>query len=362
MLDCELFGLKPGWHHFTNLVLHVANTVLLFAVLRQLTGAVWASAMVAALFAIHPMHVESVAWVAERKDLLSTLFFLLTLSAYARYARNPSISSPANALRPLTSGAYWLALLWFSLALMSKPMVVTLPFVLLLLDCWPLNRFRLTPLKGQLVDRPALGIREKLPFFLLSGAACIVALGVEQDQRNFGGVVHYPLSSRVLNALTSYFEYLRKIVWPSDLAVYYPYPNNWPLGTVTGVRAAARSFVSGDPLAASALSGCWLVLVSGHVGTGDRLGAGRDSRHGGSLYLPPAIGLFIAIVFGCAAATARLRNRSAALAALALLTLVGSIVATRSQLGHWRDSETLFRHAIKVTGGNSVAYNNFKTR
>src|SRR5271154_4839136 len=203
MLDCQLYGLHPAGHHLTNVLLHTATVIVLFLVLRQMTGTLWRSAFVAAVFAIHPLRVESVAWVAERKDVLSGLFFMLTIGAYVRYAR-----------RPWSWGRYGLVLLLFAMGLMSKPMLVTLPLVLLLLDFWPLQRAEST---GRLVT-------EKLPLLALSAVSCVATI-LAQHQA-IQSVEYYSLPHRLGNALVTCLIYLRQMVWPAGLAAFYPYPLN----------------------------------------------------------------------------------------------------------------------------------------
>ena len=225
MLDCEFYGLKPAGHHLTNVLLHVANSLLLFLVLVRLTSAVWRSAMVAGLFAWHPLHVESVAWISERKDVLSACFGLLTLWAYARYAE---IRDPSSAFRAERAKWYALTLLSFTLGLMSKPMLVTWPFVLLLLDWWPLQR--LTPH----ASRPTLWplIREKIPFFTLSAAACALTLWAQRQSHSIVSTAGLPIGPRISHALISYVHYLRALFVPRRLAVYYPYETLPPGGEV----------------------------------------------------------------------------------------------------------------------------------
>jgi len=219
MLDCQLYGLNAGGHHFTNLALHTIAVLLLFRVLRAITGALWPSAFVAALFAIHPLHVESVAWLSERKDVLSAVLFMLTLAAYVRYVGAPSI------------GRYFIVLMIFALGMMSKPMLVTVPFVFLLLDYWPLRRFdkveRFKPGSGitrSLNQRPSFLFLEKTPLLVLSGLSCLVTIWA-QDQAT-GSLEQLPFIWRLNNALVSYIEYVRQTFWPARLAVFYPYPNN----------------------------------------------------------------------------------------------------------------------------------------
>jgi Flp pilus assembly protein TadD len=236
-LDVQLFGLNPRWHHFTSLLLHLANSLLLLSLLRRMTGALWRSAFVAALFALHPLHVESVAWVAERKDVLSTFFFMLTLIAYAKYAEvqsskskvqsqnaqvgNHGASRPSLFLLP-SSFFFLLALLLFALGLMSKPMLVTVPFVLLLLDYWPLTRFNLSTLSSQLSSLGRL-LLEKLPFFALSAISSIITFLVQS--RSQAMPEGMPLEGRFANAFASYLRYLGKTIWPTNLAIFYPHPN-----------------------------------------------------------------------------------------------------------------------------------------
>src|SRR5271157_3998028 len=202
MLDGQLFGLRSGWHHLENVAWHALATVLLFAFLYRATSARWRSAFVAFLFALHPLHVESVAWVAERKDVLGAFFWFLTLWAYVRYAERP------------LAGRYRLVLLCFCLGLMSKPMVVTLPIVLVLLDVWPLRRW--SPKTPRL--------KEKIPFFILSAAMAVVTYLVQRSGSAVRALTAMPLGLRIENALTSYIVYIGKMFWPAGLAVFYPYP------------------------------------------------------------------------------------------------------------------------------------------
>ncbi|HUS73410.1 MAG TPA: glycosyltransferase family 39 protein, partial [Sedimentisphaerales bacterium] len=221
MLDCQLFGPNAGGIHLVNVLLHLANTLLLFAVLKKITGSLWPSAFVAAAFAIHPMHVESVAWIAERKDVLSTFFFLLTLAAYAGYVKRPSV------LR------YFAAIVLFALGLMSKPMLVTLPFVLLLLDYWPLNRLEVPKIFGGHTRKPEPAadrrstlyriIIEKIPFVALSAVSSVITFIVQRSIGAMNYTYILSLESRFANALLSYVRYMGKMFWPENLAVFYPF-------------------------------------------------------------------------------------------------------------------------------------------
>ena len=227
MMDCQFYGLNPAGHHLTSLLFHIANTLLLFLLLNRLTSALWRSALVAAFFAWHPLHVESVAWVAERKDVLSTFFWLLTLLAYARYTRKPNVP-----------GYLW-TLLLFACGLMSKPMVVTLPLVALLIDFWPLNRFKLTftSRQNRMMPEPVaessrrenlwrtagILVAEKIPFFLLTLIVCVMTLYAQKTGGSMLSLAALPIHTRIENVLVSYAGYLSKTFWPVNLAVFYPY-------------------------------------------------------------------------------------------------------------------------------------------
>lgn len=338
MLDCQLFGLNAGGHHATNLLLHVAATVLLYLWLRDMTAAAGRSGFVAALFALHPLHVESVAWVSERKDVLSATFWMAALLAYGRYARRPA------------AGTYLAATVLFVLGLLSKPMVVTLPFALLLLDYWPLRRLG----EPQGLRRCVV---EKLPWLALSAAASVVTFLV---QRSAGAVAPgnvFPLSYRIGNAIVSYAIYLRKTVWPSDLAVFYPAARELPLADVLLAFSllsvlTALAFVARRPYLV--MGWAWflgtLVPVIGLVKQGEQALADRFT------YLPH-VGLFVAATWGLGdLAARRLPRRISSASAIAALAAAG--VVTYVQVGHWRNTETLFEHAIAVTEGNHVAHLN----
>ena len=370
MTDCELFGLNPGAHHFVNVLFHTANAVLLLLLLFRLTGALWPSAFVAALFAWHPLHVESVAWVSERKDVLSTFFALLTLLAYTRYAqkksRVESRESGANTTVPALDSRLWtfdytLALFFFALGLMSKPMLVTLPFVMLLLDYWPLKRVTSDRWQVSKVMRLVL---EKWPFFLLAAASCVVTFLV-QSQRSGDAVASLelvPLHYRFCNALASYGLYLLKMVWPVRLAVFYPLPEHltWLLMAATAsavVLVIISSLVwrSGRAHAYLPVGWLWflgtLVPVIGLVQVG---GAALADRY---TYFP-LIGVFIAITFGFCDLAGRLQFPQKAIATAAILILATCLMLAENQLRCWRDSETLFAHALAVTKNNHVAHVN----
>jgi protein O-mannosyl-transferase len=366
MADCELFGLNPGAHHLISVLFHTANAVLLLLLLFRLTGALWPSAFVAALFAWHPLHVESVAWISERKDVLSMFFALLTLLAYVKAVTSDrcQVTRTNPALSRFTfhvSRFYWLALFFFVFGLMSKPMLVTLPFVMLLLDYWPLHR--LSPGNGQ----PATALRlvlEKWPFFLLAAASCAVTFLV-QSQRSGDAVASLeliPLHYRFCNALTSYGLYLLKMAWPVGLAVFYPLPDRltWLLMTATAsavVLVIISCFVWRAGRAHAYLPVGWLwflgtlVPVIGLVQVGSAALADRYT------YIP-SIGVFIAVTFGIGGLADRFQFPKKAIAAAAALILAICLILTENQLRCWHDSETLFAHALAVTKNNHVAHVN----
>jgi tetratricopeptide (TPR) repeat protein len=340
MLDCQVYGLWAGGHHLTNVILHAAGAVLLFFVLMEMTGALWRSGFVAAVFAIHPLRVESVAWVSELKDVLSGVFFMLTLWAYARYAR-----------RPGSRGRYAMVMLWLALGLMSKPMLVTVPFVLLLLDYWPLGRFEN---RSQL---PAL-LREKIPLFALSALSCVAT--VIAQKQTIQTIQSFPLSLRVGNALVAYVVYLEKLIWPSQLAVLYPFlKDGWPAWEVfdailllAGLTVGAWLLRRKEP---SLLVGwLWylgmLAPVIGILQVGDQAYADRYT------YLPQ-IGLCLAGTWMAADWAGQRLGRQMALGAVALAILCVLPVVAFRQTTYWHDDETLWTHALECTRGNFTAHN-----
>jgi tetratricopeptide (TPR) repeat protein len=379
MLDCQLYGLKPLGHHVTSLLFHTANTLLLFGLLKRLTGAFWRSALVAALFALHPLHVESVAWLAERKDVLSTFFFILTLGAYARYVEGQSQKAkgqnlkaegrkpkaegrPKSEGRSPKSGAWYLvALGLFALGLMSKPMLVTVPCVLLLLDYWPLGRLSFPSLHRSTTP-PLRLLLEKLPFFALSAASCVITLIAQQKGgavASLEGVSGVSVESRLINTPISYVWYLVKLVWPSDLAVIYPYVKDWPveqvlLATALLIALTGMALWQGRRRAYLAVGWLWylgtLVPVIGLVKVGTQSIADRYT------YIP-AIGLFIVFAWGVADLTAGWPKRTLPLAAGAAALLAACALVVGLQLLYWQNTETLFRHALAVTRNNYVACN-----
>ena len=402
MLDCQLYGLNPAGHHLTNLLFHATNAVLLFLWLRSLTAAFWRSAFVAALFALHPLHVESVAWVAERKDVLSSFFGLLTLMAYARYAKKAVVGNQWSVIGDQLSGVpashngplalrsrtaedgrptdhrllfYLLSLFFFALGLMSKPMLVTWPCVMLLLDYWPLRRMqneecrmkneeatdthpaaRSTHHVSRFTFHVSL-LLEKLPFFGLSAASSVVTVLAQKAGGALVPLAALPLGARMLNALDGYLRYCWHLFWPADLAVIY---------TFTG-RTAAETALAGLLVIAVTFAAIWqrkrqpyllvgwawylgtLVPVIGLAQVGYQTMADRYT------YLP-AIGLFIVLAWGAAELTATGPRRRLALASAAVATLTVCALTAQTQLLYWQNPESLFRHALKATKDNYVAW------
>jgi len=370
MLDCQVFGLKPWGHHFINVVLHALNSVLVFIWLRQMTGTLWRSLFVAALFAVHPLRVETVAWVSERKDVLSAFFGVLALMAYARYAegirRKPEARVTSSLLGTAwtfsyrtSSVCYWLSLCCLGLGLMSKPMLVTWPLVMLLLDYWPLRRFGASTDESQVSNALRL-VREKVPFFALTAAASVVTFVVQKQGGAMRDTLSLPLGARIGNALVSYGRYLGKLFWPMDLAVYYPHPGYWPLGWVllmTGVilSLTALAWVRRQGSPYLLVGWLWylvtLVPVIGLVQVGEQAVADRYS------YLP-SLGVLIFVVWGAGELAQGRRYELPALCVAAIAAIAACSCLTREQLGHWKNTESLFRHTIAVTRNNSMAHDN----
>ncbi|HEU6447349.1 MAG TPA: tetratricopeptide repeat protein [Verrucomicrobiae bacterium] len=373
MTDCKLFGLNPGPMHLVNVLIHIANSILLFWLLlfccggngrlrtedgkRRPSSAVhppssrflWPAILVAALFALHPVHVESVVWIAERKDVLSTFFGLLSLFCYAKFV------GPAKVQDPKRKIFYGWALIFFAFSLMSKPMLVTLPFVMLLLDFWPLQRFNHSTLRRLLI--------EKIPFFALTVVSCVITY-IAQNQGAVKSLKAVPLSYRLENVPVAFADYLSKIFWPEHLAVIYPMPDSFP-AIALAISCAVLIFISvaawlmrkQNPFL---LTGwLWflgtLVPVIGLVKVGDAAMADRYT------YLP-AIGIFIAVAFGAEKILTlpRLNDLTRFIFSAVALLILGTLTAlTERQLHFWRDDETLFRHALQVTKNNVDAHINY---
>jgi tetratricopeptide (TPR) repeat protein len=375
MLDYQLYGLKPWGYHLTNVLLHAVNTVLVFWVLRRMTGATWRSLMVAGLFGLHPLRVESVAWISQRKDVLSTMFWMLTVWAYAGYvqrragagveerAGNVQHSTPLN--RGLTSSIeqprrgimghasvwYLLCLFFFALGLMAKPMVVTLPFALLLLDFWPLER--------QQRGRWLILVGEKIPFFLLATVVSAVTFVVQKNAGMMRTLAGLSFPARLGNALVSYARYLGKIFWPADLCAFYPHPGHWPPGKVllAGLLILCISLMTFILLRQRPyLFTGWfwflgtLVPVIGLVQVGVQSIADRYT------YIP-SMGILMALVWETYRMTRKWRCQKIALGAAAGVLVFICIALTRHQIGYWENGVTAWQRAIAVTANNYAAHN-----
>lgn len=369
MLDVEVFGLEPGWHHLVNVAWHIANTVLLFLLLARLTGAVWRSAAVAALFALHPLHVESVAWAAERKDVLCVFFWLATIAAYATYAKARETNGPnPKDGTPRTWSWYGLAVLGCALALMSKPMAVTLPFTLLLLDYWPLHRFTD---ESQQAKRLLILSVEKIPFIALTIGSCILTMVAQT--RGTAVKAWVPLTVRFENALVSYLKYLGKTFWPAKLAIFYPHHELQPVAA-DHAAVATNVHLLWTALAAAALlalvswiavrqrkSRPWLpvgwfwflgtlVPVIGLVQVGGQAMADRYT------YMP-LVGIFIIVAWSATELLGHQYYSRTLLAGGGLAAVLACAVLTRVQLGTWQNTFTVFTHDLKVAGPNAMALN-----
>jgi hypothetical protein len=361
MLDCHLFGENPGWHHLTNLFFHLVNTILLFIVFRKMTGQVWESGLVAALFALHPLHVESVAWISERKDVLSTFFWILTMWRYAHWVKYGG------------SARYLVVLLCFALGLMVKPMLVTLPFVLLLMDCWPLNRLKWrnsietfdsskTPTLETVPQKATFSrlIWEKTPLIFLSGISSVITFVAQQG----GGAVlafsSLPLKARLANALVSYVSYIAKMLWPQDLAVFYPHPVAISVWKIVG---------AGIFLILATVLALWKIRQHPYLITGwlwylgtlvpviGIVQVGGQSMADRYTYVP-LIGLFVMVSWGIPEVLKKFPHRNVVLWVASMAILAACIIMTSRQVGYWQNSNTLFEHALKVTKNNWKVHNN----
>jgi tetratricopeptide (TPR) repeat protein len=351
MLDVEVWGSGAAGHHVTNLLLHAANTLLLFGLLHRSTGALGRSAFVAALFALHPLHVESVAWITERKDVLSTFFGLWALWAWVAYARRPG------------GARYFAVAAAFGASLMAKPMLVTLPFLLLLLDVWPLGRLRLSSSApdGRERHRAVLLalVREKVPLFSISLVAGVVTYLAQERAGAVSALEAVPLGARIQNALVSYVAYIVKMLWPSGLAGLYPQralPPTWVLGSA----ALIGILTAGAILAARRhpyVPVGWLWYLGTLVPAIGIVQVGIQARADRFTYVP-VIGLFIVIAWGAWDLALRWPQRRAALAAAAVAVCVALAAAARAQVEVWRNSFTFWQHAVDVTGENGRARGN----
>ncbi len=346
MLDYEMYGLRAGGYHVTNVLFHILNTLILYWVLFRMTGASWRSGFVAGLFALHPLHVESVAWVAERKDVLSGFFWMLVMLGYVRYVERPGV------------WRYMWVVVLFMLGLMSKPMLVTLPFVLLLLDVWPLGRYRWGG--GGAGTSAVRLIGEKIPLFALAAGAGVVTIQTVAAAGALPDMTDMPLDVRIAHALVSYVLYIWKMIWPLDLAVFYPHPGHWPLWAT----ASAVLFL-GSVTALCILSLCnrpyiaigWLWFVGTMVPVIGLVQVGSHGMADRYTYIP-LIGLFVLGVWGAEDLFRRFGDdwRIPAVLSAVLLTILTGLSWRQAQ--YWRDSSALYGHALRVTENNYLAYNN----
>lgn len=347
MTDTQLYGMNPHGHHLTNVVIHAASTLLLFLLLFRLTGSPWQSSFVAALFALHPLHVESVAWVAERKDVLSAFFWFLTLHLYGKYVAERKVA------------LYLLSLFSFVLGLMSKPMLVSLPVIMLLMDLWPLNRnclkergSRLSHLSGILI--------EKIPFLLCALFSAAITIYAQQKGGSIRALYDIPFGLRIENAIVAFVRYIAKTFWPHDLAILYPFPSSIPLWQVISsmlflilVSAITIRAVRQYPFLA--VGWFWflitLVPVIGLVQVGSQAIADRYT------YIP-LTGLFIMAAWGVPALAKHLHYRQRILALIAGMVVLALATTTWHQLGYWQDNISLFRHTLQITSGNHFIHYN----
>jgi tetratricopeptide (TPR) repeat protein len=357
ILDCQFFGLNPLGHHSVSVLIHIANALLLFLILRNITGTTWASAFVAAVFALHPLQVESVAWAAERKTVLSGLFWLLTMAAYIHYARKPGF------------GRYMLLLFVFGLCIMTKPTVVTLPFVLLLLDYWPLERIGgpgFVP-KGLRRGRQEVSLKwliiEKIPLLAISAFLGVMTYVAQKGGEAVVSLDIIPLDTRIANMFSSYIKYIGKLVWPSGLAVRYPHPcvtllNFWVVMCAILLIVLTVVIVCYIGRRKKYVVVGWLWYVGTLVPMIGLVQSGGQEMANRYMYIS-MLGLLIIIV--CAAkdfVASRLRMKIV-VAILAVVLLSALVILTRMQVRHWQNSITLYEYALKVTQNNALAENNY---
>jgi len=362
MLDCELYGLRAGMHHLTSLILHIANSLLLFLVFKRMTGTLWRSGFVAALFALHPFNVDSVAWIAERKNVLSTLFWILTMLSYVHYRERPGVRR------------YLLVFLIFTLGLLAKPMLVTLPFVMLLLDYWPLGRFRFEQQcddsNGE-SDKPIISsyqvslffrlLREKIPFLVLSVVSVYLFSSSVQRPRTAVSMEQVPIKLRIANALVSYVKYIGRMFWPRKLAVFYPYPDTVPMWQVIGallllvcISVVVILVLRRKPYLAVG----WLWYLGTLIPVIGLFQAGLWPAIADRWAYVPLIGLFIMIAWGVGELATMWRLRKLTVAFPACVCLLALMVCTRLQVGYWHNGFTLFTRALEVTSNNYIAHLN----
>ena len=349
MLDYQLYGLQAKGHHLTNLFFHIANSLLLFLVLFRMTGALWKSALVSVLFAIHPLNVESVAWAAERKNVLSTLFWLMTMWAYIHYAEKPNVKR------------YSLVILFFILGLMSKAMLVTLPFVLLLLDFWPLRRLKFgwergsnEALEKNIAKKSEVSklVFEKTPLFLFTIGLSIITFIAQKSLGAMNQGENLTFSTRVTNAMVSYLEYLEKMIWPRGLSIFYPHPGNTLAGwkgilcciALVGISIISIRLIRKAPYFAVG----WLWYLGTLVPVIGIVQVGRQAMADRYAYIP-LVGIFIIVAWGVPELLSKWRYKERVLSVSAGIIIFALLITTWKQVSHWKNSITIFQHAIKVT-------------
>ena len=352
MVDCQLFGLNPAGHHLTSILLHAGNAVLLFFLLQRVTGYRWRSALVAALFALHPLHVESVAWVSERKDVLSSFFFLALLHVYSSHALRPAARK------------YLLALLLYALSLMAKAMYVTAPLLLLLLDFWPLGRLQLSSSHEEPVPAGALPryswqrlLLEKVPFLLLATGCAAVTVAAQRSHAIISLQSH-PLPDRLVTALGAYVAYIVKMFWPAGLAAFYPIPPTPPAWQIAGsvlLLTAVTVFCVRTARRTPYLAVGWFWFLGSLVPVIGLVQVGMQAMADRYTYIP-LVGLFIMIVWGCADAAGQWACKPRLVAAAAITALISLTVVSWFQISRWKDTISLFTHAAAVTTDNWFAH------
>ena len=351
ILDAQLFGLNPAGHHLMSVALHAVNAVMLFLLLVRLTAATWRSAVVAALFALHPLHVESVAWAAERKDVLSTLFYLLSLYFYAGYAEHRN------------TGRYILVLSTLAIGLMAKPMLVSIPLVMLLMDYWPLKRFEArADTDGQI---PGSGgssywclLKEKIPFLVLVAISSIVTLYAQHNGSAITTLENTPLTTRLGNAVLAYQGYLEKMFWPRGLAVFYPYPEalaGWQVLGAIGLLSAVTIMAIRQRRNMPYLMVGWFWYLGSLLPVIGIVRVGLQSMADRYTYIP-LTGIFIMLVWWVSDVSKGWAGRRSLLAALSIVVLISCSVLTWRQLAYWKNSTALFTHALDVTQYNYIAH------
>lgn len=355
LLDIRIFGLQPRGHHGTSLVFHSANSLLLFLILKGVTGSLWRSFIVAVLFAIHPLRVEPVVWISARRDLVSTTFFLLAVGAYRNYVLRPNL------------GRYLAVAAAFILGLMTKPMLITLPFILLLLDFWPLRRL-VTPVSNPFGSGGSFSssafraaVVEKVPLFLVSAAWSVVTYAAQKDLGAVKTLHYYPFASRLSNAVAAYVAYIRKTLWPLDLAVYYPFPEQpsalWKMLASASLLAGISVLVMILHRRHPYLLVGWLWYVGALIPVIGLVQIGNHAMADRFGYIP-LIGTFIMMVWGSANLTASFRHRTFVVVGAVFPLVLALLLQTRAQVAYWRDSITLLKHTLDVTADNYLIHNN----